>query len=278
MLSLCVVLSYGIPEGGEDGAPFLLNATQVTHDLLSRNGLRTAACEDLSTFALRHTLKVLMSVRDTKLVEAYSEKHGQRSVYASESAMKAHWAKLPLVKTEDSEDSRIVKHAHCYSAVTMFLLHLSPSDQTAFSSEHFLPLLPSQANPSDRLNQYLLSEPDLKTIPCHRLSVFSLRTTLSALLQVRDSDAATAWAREHGQPFYASEAALREHWATLPTVQAGENEGSRRLKSLHCYEAAEWFVNHLTKSSQLAFAKSGFMPLVPMEQYALEVPSKKLFV
>lgn len=269
-------------------------AEQINQKLLATEALRTVPCDGVSVFALRVTLKAMLALKTSPITASYP-------ISSTEADMKADWQKLPSVQPGDNADSRLLKYAHCHEAVMWFLHHLSLSEQQAFSRANFLPLLPLHELPVDssdpltlfyaskvnceechsgfddihadaaiplvRVNQKLLKQELLRTVPCEHLSIFALRVVLKALLNVK-TNAGTVPVRpvnaESMYPIYKTEDEMQEQWSALPGVQPGDNADSRLVKYSHCHEAVSWFFQHLSMEERKSFAKSSFLPLLPV--------------
>mmetsp|Transcript_107940 Transcript_107940/g.170519 ORF Transcript_107940/g.170519 Transcript_107940/m.170519 type:complete len:174 (+) Transcript_107940:53-574(+) len=122
--------------------PLLSSATleTISWDIDSqpeaKTSLRTIPCEQLSIFSLRTILIQLLSTKRSESVSSYP-------IYASEKEMRQRWTTLPGVKPGKNPESVMLKHAHCHEAVMWFTQHLSLDEQRKFSTNNFLPLLPT---------------------------------------------------------------------------------------------------------------------------------------
>merc|ERR1712048_764140 len=125
---------------------------------------------------------------------------------------------------------------------------------------------PVTAAPVESLNQHLVAQRGLRSVPCEGLSIFSIRTVLKALLGIKNST--------HTAPFpiYKTEADMKAVWRSLPGVQPGDNPESRLVKYAHCHEAVMWFMQHLSAHEQQVFAHDQFLPLLPLGELPLNGP------
>merc|ERR1712037_17784 len=100
----------------------------------------------------------------------------------------------------------------------------------------------------------------LRTVPCERLSIYSLRVALDALFAARDPSLHTSY------PIYASEEEMHAQWSALPGVEPGNNKFLRLVRDAHCHEAAMWFTRYLSELGKQAFERENFLPLLPVEE------------
>lgn len=209
--------------------------------------------------------------------------------------MKDQWKAIPGVQPGDNPESRLVKYAHCHEAVMWYTQHLSADEKKSFSHANFLPLLPtselpveakdaftrfyvskvkceecsigSNTEPSsaiEQLNQQLVSQDSLRTVPCEHLSIFSLRVVLKELLKAKTSTESGVY------PIYATEEEMKAQWKKLPGVQPGLNPESRLMIHAHCHEAVMWYTQHLSAEAQHSFARKNFLPLLPTNELPAE--------